>query len=437
MKKSMKVIYIGLFVILLTGCNENNDKSISTIDSNTDENIVLLESKLERDLNPKVSENELKTLADNNNKFAFEIFEKLSQSEESNIFFSPYSISEVLALVYAGAKGETKTEMASVLHFDIDNEEQLHRSFNGLDLHLNYSDEEYTFSIANSLWPQSGYPIMDSYLDTLKVNYGAKIRSLDYKNRAKGSRETINNWIEDKTNGRIKDIIPQGSLNNSTRLVLTNAVYFKGQWRAEFSKSATQNDTFILLDGSTKQIPFMHQPEWYFDYMKSDNYQAINLPYRPFDEDKTSMLIIVPKNGKFENVLNNITSIYQETNDNISSTNINLKMPRFEFTTEVYQLNKYLIALGMSHAFLDIADFSNISNGEKIKIDSVSHKAFIKVDEKGTEAAAATVATAVAESLQIKPEPIDFYIDRPFIFFIKDNLTNQILFMGVIKDPNS
>jgi len=415
---------IGLSFILLTGCTEDSKN-----DTSSNSNITTLESNLTRNLTPEVSHDELLTLADSNNQFAFTLFDKLYDNETGNIFFSPYSITEALAVVYAGANGDTKTEMASVLNFDINQEEQLHNRFNGLDLHLNQNDENYTFEVANAMWPQKDFPVLDSYLNTIKVNYGANVKTLDYVNQTEASRIAINNWVEEKTHERIKDIIPKGEIDETTLLVLTNAVYFKGRWQSEFYEDDTKNATFTAEDGSTHEIAFMNQRELYYQYFKTDNYQAINVPYQ---KNRSSMLIILPDEGAFSNAINNIERIYRQTQENMTSKNIALKMPKFEFHTPLYNIKEYLKILGMNQPFLASADFSNLSN-TTLKIDAVLHKAFIKVDEKGTEATAATVV--IDANVTKPPEPIVFNINRPFIFFIKDTLSGQILFMGVMRTP--
>ena len=415
---------IGLSFILLTGCTEDSKN-----DTSSNSNITTLESNLARNLAPQVSHDELLTLADSNNQFAFTLFDKLYDNETGNIFFSPYSITEALAVVYAGANGDTKTEMASVLNFDINQEEQFHNRFNGLDLHLNQNDENYTFEVANAMWPQKDFPVLDSYLNTIKVNYGANVKTLDYVNQTEASRIAINNWVEEKTHERIKDIIPKGEIDETTLLVLTNAVYFKGRWQSEFYEDDTKNATFTAEDGSTHEIAFMNQRELYYQYFKTDNYQAINVPYQ---KNRSSMLIILPDEGAFSNAINNIERIYRQTQENMTSKNIALKMPKFEFHTPLYNIKEYLKMLGMNQPFLASADFSNLSN-TTLKIDAVLHKAFIKVDEKGTEATAATVV--IDANVTKPPEPIVFNINRPFIFFIKDTLSGQILFMGVMRTP--
>jgi len=418
MNRKLKINALAIFVSLaFIGCTS----SIGSQDTS------LANSKLERDLNPSVSQTQLRELANENNAFAFDMFTELRTSESGNVFFSPYSISEALVMTCAGAKGDTKTQMSDVLHFNTD-KTSLHNAFNALDLHLNYSDNNYTFSVANSLWAQKDYKFLDSYLDTIKVHYGADVRLLNFAESEKSST-TINAWVEDKTHQKIKDLIPVGILSSDTRLVLTNAVYFKGQWVHNFKEIATQKDTFHLLDGSTKQTLLMQQTERFL-YANDKNYQAINLPYKG---DRTSMLVVLPRDGKFETVVSDIKNVYQESLHNMTSSRVHLKMPKFEFTTDVYKLNKYFKELGMIDAFAHAADFSGMTGLRDLYIEAILHKAFIKVDEKGTQAAAATAVVMNYKSIPVNP--ITMSIDRPFIFFIKDDKSGQVLFMGIVKEP--
>ena len=406
--------------LLFVGCS-NNSK----------ENFSVASSKLTRDLNPAVGESQLKSLVEGNNAFAFGLFEKLEKKESENIFISPYSISQALVMTYAGAKNTTKTQMAEVLHFN-QNDDDLHSSFNALDLHLNYTDGNYTFSLANSLWAQKDYKFLDSYLDLLKVNYGADVNLLNFAEGEK-SRQIINSWVEDKTHQKIKDLIPKGALNAETKFVLTNAIYFKGDWVSEFEKENTQKGDFTLLDESRKEVDFMHQTD-YFPYADDENYQAIELPYKG---NRTSMVVVLPKDGKFQDVASDIKNVYQKVISDKNQSRINLKMPKFKFTTDVYRLKEYFEELGMVEPFSDEADFSGMSeSGESpLKIEEILHKAFIKVDEKGSEAAAATAVIMSNASADIG-KPINMFINRAFLFFIRDIKSGQVLFMGIVKNPN-
>ncbi len=427
------ILPIGLSILLFTGCSNSNNSPTTDTQESIESKIDSIESNLQRSLTPNVDLNQTKELIQNNNIFAFNMFKELQKENNENIFFSPYSISEALVMTYAGAKGETKSQMASALHFDA-NDSKLHNSFNALDLHLNQSDENYTLSVANAIWPQKDFVFLSSYLDTLKVNYGAKIRLMDYKTNPEGSRQIINGWVEKKTHDRIKDLIPEGSIEENTRLVLTNAIYFKGKWQKEFDKDHTKEDIFTLEDNSTIQIPLMNQTE-YFSFNQNENFQAIDLLYKG---DKSSMVIILPREGKFQEVLKDINNSFESVIKNWNRKKVNLKMPKFEFTTDVYDLQKPFVELGMVDAFdPNLADFSGITGTKELVISKIVHKAFIKVDEKETEAAAATGVIANVTSVPISVDPIDMFIDRPFIFFIKDQTNDQILFIGIMKNPKS
>lgn len=417
---SKMLISTGL--LFLIGCSDPVEYSEEK------NNIELLESILTRNLAPSSSQSEVLALADNNNKFTFSIFNQLYESESNNIFFSPYSISEALAVAYVGANSNTKTEMASVLNFDLDNDNLLHDSFNSLNLQLSNSDNNYTFEINNAIWIQKDLSLLDSYLDTIKVNYGANIKTLDFINETQASRLAINNWIKEQTHDRIEEVISEDALNNTTRVVLTNTVYFKGEWLNKFTESSTSDDTFTTIDGSTKQTSYMNQYNVSYKYINTDNYQAIELPYKG---DKSSMLIIIPDAGTFTDTLSNLESIYQSIS-NMNYESINLKMPKFEFNSPLYDIKNHLKNLGMVTPFSINADFSNMTGDQSLLIDSISHKAFLKIDEDGTEAAAVTVIASSDSNYNLNT--IDVDINRPFIIFIKDDETKQILFMGTIKD---
>ncbi|MDO8454769.1 MAG: serpin family protein [Sulfurimonas sp.] len=420
-------VLISTVLLLLAGCNEST--TIGDNQTSVETNVATLESGLARNLAPtSSSEDELLALADNNNNFAFKMFKKLYESDNSNIFFSPYSISEALAIAYAGANGTTKTEMSSVFNFDLANDSKLHNTFNALDLHLNYSDDYYNFEINNAFWVQKNYPILDSYLDTIKVNYGANIKILDFLNEIEASRVAINDWVKEKTHDRIQEIISKGNLDPFTVVAMTNAIYFKGKWLTEFQKSYTKENTFTAEDGSMKQITFMKQFGSNLKYMHANNYQAVELPYIG---GRSSMLIILPDEGEFSNTLNSIETIYQSIGD-MNYEYVNLTMPKFEFASPAYDIKEMLIKLGMATPFIKSADFSNMTTDNTVYINSIQHKAFLKVDENGTEATAVTVVTDSNGSSPSILANLD--INRPFFIFIKDDTSKQILFLGVMKN---
>ncbi len=425
MKKFLKVLTpLPLLAILWNGCSGGEFTSCSDC-----QNYETVSSKQQRDLTPNVNESTFKQLAANNNAFAFDLFSELIKTNPENLFFSPESISEALAMTYAGSKGETKNEMATVLHFDM-NDTLLHKSFNALDLHLNHTDANYTFNIADSLWLQKDFPLQESYLDTLKINYGADVKLVDYLHHNEEARRTINHWVEQKTHARIKNMLSKGMLVPATKLVLVNAVYFKGKWVNEFKAYNTHKDTFYIESNKTIQTNFMEQKSS-ANYAETNDYQAIALPYMG---ERTSMVVLLPKAGRYSYIRDNIAQLYPTLSQEMQMEAVDLKMPKFEFSTKPYALKSLFTALGMQRCFNDNeADFSGMTEKTGLYIASIVHKAFIKVDEHGSEAAAATAV--IGEANGIIETTKQMIVNRPFLFFIKDDLSGQILFMGAIHKP--
>jgi serpin B len=394
------------------------------------------ESDKPRNLSPAASAHDLTELADGNAAFAFDLYHTL-RGEGGNLFFSPYSISTALAMTYAGAAGETAGQMAATLHFTLP-AESLHPALNAYALDLQARAEQATegtpfeLSIANSLWGQQGFPFLPEFLDLLAENYGAGMRLVDYESDPEGARKAINDWVSDETREKIKDLIPQGAIDAMTRLVLANAIYFKAGWLNPFEETATAPGPFHLLDGSEVEIPMMQQSESY-GYVIGDGYRAIELPYR---NGNTSMLIILPDEGQFEAVEEQLSpAMMTDLLGRMTYGPVNLSVPKFTYESE-FNLNDALIALGMTDAFdPGRADFSGMDGTRDLYISDVLHKAFVSVDEEGTEAAA---ATAVIMSLTSAPmgELITFTIDRPFIYMIRDQQTGTILFLGRVLDPS-
>jgi serpin B len=384
------------------------------------------------------SQADLETLVSGNTEFALDLYQQLSQENEDNLFYSPYSISLALAMTYAGARGETKQQMADVLHFTLD-DESLHAAFNKLALELasrsevpeDYYGEGFQLNIANALWGQKDYKFLSEFLDVLAENYDAGIRLVDFKKEFEEARIIINNWVSEQTEGRIEEVLPEGSINNQVRFVLTNAIYFSANWRFQFEEEDTYDDIFYLLDGSEVTVPMMHQTD-YLGYAKGDGYQAVELPY---DTGELSMVIILPEKGSFEEFENSLdTGLLDEIIGGIEkNTQVVLTMPRFEFESE-FSLKEVLEAMDMTDAFYcDEADFSGITDGDTPWLDDVIHKAFVSVDEEGTEAAASSLVIGVSG---ISPEPPEVNIDHPFIFLIRDIETDTILFIGRVMNPS-
>lgn len=373
-----------------------------------------------------------------NNQFAFDLYSQL-KSSDGNIFFSPFSISTALAMTYEGARGNTEKQMRDALKF-IEPKKDLHKAFNTLDLMLQRqmqdakkSDPKSAFrlEIANSIWAQRDFNWLSSFLDVLAVNYNAGIYTVDFIKAAEQARIAINKWVEGKTHEKIKDLIQPGVLDDTTRMVLVNAIYFYGQWLYEFKKEDTYDEPFSLLDGSQVNVPMMHHTE-HHNYYKGEIYEALELEYK---DCEVVMDIILPEMGKFtefESQLSNM--ILEEIITNMKPTEIILTMPKFK-SDATFELSKTLKAMGMTDAFNpNAADFSGMDGEKDLFISEVIHKAYVAVDEKGTEAAA---ATAVVMKLSAAPveQGIVVKIDRPFIYMIRDKKSGAVLFLGRVLDP--
>jgi serine protease inhibitor len=394
----------------------------------------IAKSDLARVTSPNVSPTEIQALVENNSAFAFDLYRSL-QTQDGNLIYSPYSISLALGMTYAGARGETESQMAQVLHFLP--QDQIHPAFNALDLQLAergkaQSKEEtpLQLSIANAVWAEQTYPFLQSFLDTIALHYGAGIRLVDFINQYEAARKEINGWVSDQTQDKIKDLIPEGMLSPNTRMALVNAIYFKADWLRPFDANSTQDAPFHLLDGSDVTVPTMNQ-DAFIPYAKGDGWQAIELVYQG---GTAAMDIIVPDEGRFEE---EESSLDYETAtailESLQPTSVMLALPKFQFEGEV-GLRDQLMALGMKDAFdPNTADFSGMTEGQDLFISTVIHKAFVAVDEKGTEAAAATAV--IMDTTSMPMFDVTLTIDRPFIFLIRDVPTGQILFVGRVLNP--
>jgi serpin B len=342
-----------------------------------------------------------------------------------------------LAMTYAGARGETEKQMAAAMQFTLP-QDRLHPTLNTLDLELSKRGEEakgkdgkgFRLNVVNALWGQKDYKFLPAFLDLLAENYGAGLRVLDFQKSPEPSRITINDWVSEQTEDRIKDLIPPGAINDLTRLVLTNAIYFNAAWLHPFPENATANGAFHLLDGKDISVPMMKQTES-FGYAEGDSYQAIELPY---DGRELSMVILLPKAGQFPAFEKSLDAkLVEGVIGKLQNKRIALTMPRFEFDSS-FSLKKALSDLGMGLAFTENADLSGMTGNRELFIHEVLHKAFVAVDEAGTEAAAATAVIVGVTSVPL--EPLAVAIDRPFVFLIRDIQTGAILFVGRVVDPS-
>jgi serpin B len=399
----------------------------------------VLQSDKERITSPDLGPSEQAWLVEGNSAFAFKLYQAL-KGNEGNLFYSPYSISLALAMTYAGASGETAQQMAATLQFMLD-QKRLHPAFNWLDAELASRGEGaqgkdgkgFRLNVANAIWGQKDYEFLPAFLDVLAENYGAGLRILDFITETEKSRLAINDWVSDRTEGRIKDLIQPGAINELTRLVLTNAIYFNAAWDNPFNDKTTTNGPFYLLYGGQVTVPMMKQTES-FGYTGGEGYQAVELPY---DGGELSMVILLPASGNFEAFegefqAQQVDAIIKA----LKNTRVALTMPRFEFESK-FSLKDTLADMGMPDAFSpDDADFSGMTGNRELFISDVVHKAFVAVDEAGTEAAAATAVIVGTTSAPVDP-PVQVTMDRPFIFLIRDIETGAILFVGRVLNPGA
>jgi serpin B len=402
------------------------------------DNFSVVASNLHRNNNPSISQTDKSDLVAGNSKFAFDLYGAV-KAESGNVFYSPYSISLALAMTYAGARTNTETQMAKTMNFTLPQAE-LHPAFNSLDLDLatrgqgakGKDGKGFRLKVANSLWGQKDYVFLQDFLDTLATNYGAGLRLVDFIGATEQSRLAINGWVETQTENRIKNLIPAGVLDQTTRLVLVNAIYFNAAWAEQFEKTATHDGTFNLLQGSPLTVPMMEQTDQH-NYAEGDGWQAAELLY---DKNEMSMLILLPASGHFQDFESTLSA--GQVDDIVAmlqGSEVHITMPKFQVETELF-LSDTLRKMGMPDAFSGgIADLSGMDGTRNLYISEVIHKAFVDVDEEGTEAAAATAVIVGETSAPDMSHVKEFKVDRPFIFLIRDNKTGTILFAGRIINP--
>ncbi len=365
-----------------------------------------------------------------NTRFALDLYNRL-RTAEGNLFFSPYSISAALAMTCAGARGTTEKQMADTLHFMPDGQ-MLHPSFSSLQSQLKQEQEkgQIELSIANALWVESGFSLLKNFTDLTGRYYEASLNRVGFKNDAEKARLQINAWVEDKTKNKIQELIKPGVLDSLTRLVLTNAIYFKGNWSSRFIKDRTKDEPFRTAPGTETMVPMMNGQDD-FGYMEDEMLQALELPYAG---DSLSMIVLLPRKidglRELENGLTDdaLTAVLND----IRKREVRVCLPKFTMTSR-FELAQTLGAMGMPEAFSGAADFSGMTGGKDLFISAVVHKAFVDVNEEGTEAAA---ATGVAMRLTAAPvSPPLFRADHPFIFLIRHKPSGSILFLGRVARP--
>ncbi|MCB9450459.1 MAG: serpin family protein [Anaerolineaceae bacterium] len=378
-----------------------------------------------------------------NNAFAFDLYQQIAGVNDGNFVYSPLSVSLALAMTYDGALGTTAENMATTLHFSLDKAE-LNQALAMLTAELlkngNSQDgdigPERQLSIANSLWGEQAFPFKPDFVAELQSTYGAGLELVDFIQAAEDARQMINTWVEDHTNGLIKDIVPPGAVDAMTRLVLVNAIYFKSNWMNAFNPVLTQDQTFTLLDDSTVDVPMMHLQERLL-YAAGENYQAISLPYG----GGLAMEIYLPNPGEFEAFEASFTpDMLLMLRNSATFEDVLLTLPKWKTEADI-PLSELLAGMGMASAFAPDADFTGMfdttQTNENLFISAVLHKAFISVDENGTEAAAATAIVMRATSAMPNPaRPVNFVADHPYIYTIVDQNTGSVLFMGRVMNPS-
>lgn len=383
-----------------------------------------------------------------NNCFALQLYQKL-QSEQGNLFFSPYSISTALAMTYAGAKGRTQEQMAQVLCFPTSKDvvqklaesqepmspEGFAQAFGEIvkDLNARGGQGKYELRVANALWGQQDYEFLPSFAKLVEDQYGGHLERVNFVQAAEKARQTINSWVQKQTNGKIKDLISQGMLDSMTRLVLTNAVYFKGNWATQFKKDRTADEPFTLLDGGKVQVPMMNQKAT-FGYTETDTLQVLEMPYVG---QELSMVVLLPKEvagvGELEKALTaqNVSKWLSE----VHRQEVIAAIPKFKMTQKL-DMGAVLKSMGMTDAFSSAADFSGMTGRRDLFISAVIHQAYVDVNEEGTEAAAATGVTMKLTSMAPGKVPV-FRADHPFLFLIRDTHSGSILFLGRTMNPKN
>lgn len=432
-----------IIALCISTLASGSDTSDSADVANTSGNVA--RSTLARDTSNITVDADVLTAAADNNRFAERLLVRLqhNNSNGDNLAFSPYSLTQALAMTAAGARGNTLSGIESAMSFSLPSERR-DAALNKLDLLLKQSTndgsadgegDQPSLVVVNQAWAQRDYPFRGTYLDNLALHYGVGIKLQDFKANPEPPRLAINKAVSDATRTRIKDLLSQGALNQQTRLVLTNAVWFKARWQSVFKSSATKNNPFIGLDGVPEYVPFMNR-DGGMAYAITERYQAVELPYRG---DKLSMLLVMPK-ADFDSFVadgNYLTEVTGALHNGF----VALSVPKFKFDANA-EVEPTLKEFGMSDAFSkDTADFSDMyyatATDERLFINNIAHKAFIAVDENGTEATAATAAVVFAFTSIIVPPPYDAVLnfDRPFLFVIRENDTGAVLFLGAVLKP--
>lgn len=418
------------------GCGGDGGSS-SSGDDGPVPGLEMARSPLARNLSPDAGPSELEDLADGSADFAADLFREL-KGHSQNLLFSPHSIQLTLAMAYAGAKGQTRTEMEDALRFRLFGD-NLHAAFNRLDLilenrqsdPLDIGDTPPVLYIANALWAGQGHSFLASFLDVLALNYDAGVRLTDFQTAPEAARQSINDWVEDATNGLIPELFGVGTISPLARLVLANAIYFQAHWQWPFDLDSTQDAPFYPADSEQVMVKLMTHKD-VFGYAQGTDYQAVELPC---SGGAFSMVVILPAPGQMDSFEQGLTGNRLMAICNaLEAQLVRVYLPRFALDPGALRLDNALARMGMATAFSEDADFSGMNGTGDLLISQASHKTFVSVDEFGVEAAAASGVVAGPTS----GNPLyTFRADRPFLFLIQDIETRTLLFMGRVADPGT
>jgi serpin B len=372
------------------------------------------------------------TVVEANNRFAIDFYHHLIATEEGNMFFSPWSISTATAMLYEGARGETAREIQSVFHFPTDDTKR-RNSFTQIINQLNPEDDDYELSTANAFWAQKDYPFLPEYATVVENVYKGQVTNVDFIRNSVSERKKINEWVEEQTNNKIKDLFPEGSINSYTRFVLANAIYFKGTWVEQFEEEQTKEEEFKVNDTTKVKVPMMGRTDSgaTFNYAENEELQILEMLY---EGDRLSMLVLLPKEDSIELLEASLTiDLLTDLKGNLRKTRVDVFIPKFTFNTK-YDLKDKLPPMGMQLVFTPRADLSGFAGPRELFITDGYHQAFVLVNEEGTEAAA---ATGYVGGVTSEPPPVPvFRADHPFIFIIQERESGNILFIGKVVNPS-
>jgi serine protease inhibitor len=417
--KKILIIFSMVSIILFSACAQVQQVQVPRTGAVAGDNDMITQEQIVEGLN----------------NFSFDLYHSLSAGSSSNLFYSPLSISSALAMTYAGANGETADQMQSTLHYG-PQVDLFHSQYGAMiDSLSSKKGQDFKMNIANAIWVQDQFKLRNYFVETVKKDYNGEVRSMDFVNQPEASRDTINYWVEKKTAGKIQDLIPKGMIDDITRLILTNAVYFNAEWANKFNKRLTTEDNFYCFGNKIVKTDMMYQREHY-PVSQTKDYTILEIPYEGYEY---SMLILLPKeNDGLIDLSKSLSADDIIAHDkNKKHEEVLVYFPKFKMETE-YELKKSLSGMGMPLAFSANADFSNMTGGKDLMISSVIHKAFIDVDEEKTEAAAATAVVMKLTSMAPSPKaPLEFRADHPFLFIIRSRNDDAILFMGQLTNPGS